>query len=366
MQNTEFNRLKLLLDTLYFPLSGGRINGKTIFSKTVQFLNTDKKKKVSIQNGMIEGANVSYFGICDAEQGDKQFKSVKIQGVEDFALRVGTSIAVKFATTNTFPATPTAPISLDVNGTGIKNIYYDTGIPTGTDVIAFGKANTTNLYMYDGTYWVFVGSGGGGSGGEGHSYDLVQSSDKSETTLTEDGADKTTLPVVATFVGTRAEWDALSSTDKAKYRILHFTDETVGVFSHVGQIIESTTLDTEAKVKAIYGSNTSWIQHAGYVLRGASSSVTANQASNDGGADSVTVSSVASHNHTQNGHHHGMGIVNLYYASGGINTGAANQYGVAGTYLTGDTTATNKADGADYTVNTLPKYKNVYIWERVS
>lgn len=33
---------------------------------------------------------------------------------------------------------------------------------------------------------------------------------------------------------------------------------------------------------------------------------------------------------------------------------------------TQNTTATNIANGANYTVNTLPKYKNVYIWERVS
>lgn len=60
---------------------------------------------------------------------------------------------------------------------------------------------------------------------EGHTYDLEPSSDKSKVTLTEDGEDKTTLPLVATFVGTRAEWNALSAADKAKYRIVHFTDD---------------------------------------------------------------------------------------------------------------------------------------------
>lgn len=43
-------------------------------------------------------------------------------------------------------------------------------------------------------------------------------------------------------------------------------------------------------------------------------------------------------------------------------------YGRAGTGsgVTNNTTPTNVAKGANYTVNTLPKYKNVYIWERVS
>ena len=76
-----------------------------------------------------------------------------------------------------------------------------------------------------------------------------------------------------------------------------------GIVSHVGMIIQSTTLDTEEKVKAIYGGNT-WISLSGYVLKCADSNVTANQDLNDGGADSVTVSSVASHNHTQNSHNH--------------------------------------------------------------
>lgn len=217
------------------------------------------------------------------------------------------------------------------------------------------------------------GDPSGGGGGGGHTYDLKQNPTLDETTITEDGSDKTTLPLVATYVGTRANWNNLSATEKAKYRIVHFTDEQVSVFSHIGQIIESTTLDTEAKVKAIYGSNTSWIQHTGYVLRGASSSVRANHTGNDGGDDSVTVSSVASHNHTQNAHSHPQNKATRYNLSG--NYYSSNSGGKWNTSYneidtdsirTQNTTATNIANGANYTVNTLPKYKNVYIWERVS
>lgn len=225
----------------------------------------------------------------------------------------------------------------------------------------------------------------------GHVYDLEPSSDKSEVTLTEDGADKTTLPLVAEFVGTRTEWNALSATEQSQYRLVHFTDDDKppNVFSHIGQIIESTTLNTEAKVKAIYGSNTHWISHTGYVLRGATSGITANHTGNDGGADSVTVSSVASHNHTQDKHNHGQnahghgynpitpnGDVFGYYGGGGqggwgiSGNGNNNNYGRFGikdaTATNKEATATNKANGSNYTVNTLPKYKNVYIWERVS
>lgn len=201
--------------------------------------------------------------------------------------------------------------------------------------------------------------------------------------------------------------------------------------SHVGQVIESTTLSTLAQVQAVYGTNTTWIQLSGYVLRGATSSVTANNNQNDGGADSVTVSSVASHNHTQNAHTHTQNSHNhtqnahthtqnahthgassnttgshthkfnawryvdtgkvtlngtiLGWPKDGVETTSAGDHSHtitvnnatatnqnttatnnAQTATNQNTTATNNANGANYTVNTLPKYKNVYIWERTA
>lgn len=126
-----------------------------------------------------------------------------------------------------------------------------------------------------------------------------------------------------------------------------------------------------------------WKSKSDYVLRGATSDVKFDNDTNDGGADSVTVSSVANHNHTQNGHQHFM-IGNTSssdhnYASPNRSMAAAcwdgnnnNQYYLsltsvgAGAGITSQTTATNKDSGSNYTVNTLPKYKNVYIWERTA
>lgn len=59
----------------------------------------------------------------------------------------------------------------------------------------------------------------------GKIYDVEMSSDLDEMTLTEDGTDKTTLPLVATFVGTHQEWNALSAAEQAKYRRVDFTDD---------------------------------------------------------------------------------------------------------------------------------------------
>lgn len=126
-----------------------------------------------------------------------------------------------------------------------------------------------------------------------------------------------------------------------------------------------------------------WIQHSGYMLRGATSGVLADHTGNDGGDDSVTISSVASHNHTQNSHNHDQNShdhsltlwqngQHYYGSSGSLLQWYSNMYGsqspkVSGTTATNKAaTATNIANGSNYTVNTLPKYKNVYIWERTA
>ena len=69
-------------------------------------------------------------------------------------LQEGNIIGVKFTVTNT----ATAP-TLNVNGTGAKSIYYNTGAATGTSAIYGGNANRYNYYMYDGTYWVWLAYG---------------------------------------------------------------------------------------------------------------------------------------------------------------------------------------------------------------
>lgn len=115
-----------------------------------------------------------------------------------------------------------------------------------------------------------------------------------------------------------------------------------------------------------------WISHSGYVLRGATSGVVSGTQgqTNDGGADSVTVSSVANHNHTQNAHSHpyGTGSSTFYLVEGGSSIAKWTTNGTDTMYqgVTQNTTATNIANGSNYTVNTLPKYKNVYIWERTA
>lgn len=155
--NTDFNRTKLKNNQLYLPLSGGQVNGKTIFTNKVD-LGGDGKNAVKIKNGMIQSGNACYFGTCKADQASQQIKDVKLTDVTEFSLRPGASIGVKFEADNTFSASASNPIMLNVNGTGGKQVYYqNTATPTGTNNAVFGMADYVIYYRYDGTYWVWEG-----------------------------------------------------------------------------------------------------------------------------------------------------------------------------------------------------------------
>ena len=164
--------------------------------------------------------------------------------------------------------------------------------------------------------------------------------------------------------------------------------------SYIGMIIHSTTLDTAAKVIAIYG-GTTWIQHSGYVLRGATSGVSANSASKTGGNDDLIV---PYHTHTQksctnpgNHYHHMFENANSsnhnfgsqkYATSACWSGNDSHDYYIATTSepftnkpypITDDsgshthTITLNAAGTSGNTTNAnLPKYKSVYIWERTA
>lgn len=156
--------------------------------------------------------------------------------------------------------------------------------------------------------------------------------------------------------------------------------------SHIGMVIHTTTLDTMEKVIKIYGGIT-WIQHCGYMLRGASSGVSDNNAVSDGGA--------TTHNHgaktgsvtltgAQSGvHSHGHGV---YYKRANITANSSgNTHVLCHSSNSGSTnwaesnsnasgavqkaTAANATSGHDHTISSasnMPPYKDVYIWERTA
>lgn len=117
----------------------------------------------------------------------------------------------------------------------------------------------------------------------------------------------------------------------------------------IGCIIESTTCSTMASVVSAYG-GTTWIQHSGYFLRGASSGVVSNSATATGGEDThvLTINEMPSHNH---GFTEGTDMV------GGANVTRSSTWTLTGT---------TQNTGGGQAHNNIPKYKSVYIWERTA
>lgn len=165
------------------------------------------------------------------------------------------------------------------------------------------------------------------------------------------------------ITGELKQIDGMRSVDDVKALMLEFCYPIGSIYISTKNVSPQTFLGG------------TWKSKSDYVLRGATSGVNFDSDTNDGGADSATVSSVASHNHTQNAHSHGglrwggptgsrIGLnssgasaIRLSYVGGAIDSTEI---------YTANATATNIANGSNYTVNTLPKYKNVYIWERTA
>ena len=99
-----------------------------------------------------------YVGTCTTAGATKD-KEAYVDGY--FVLRKGVRVAIKFSNTNTYSSTTASPVTLNVNGTGAKNIWYNTTHSgagnTGTYTTIYGVANLYYYYVYDGTYWVWDG-----------------------------------------------------------------------------------------------------------------------------------------------------------------------------------------------------------------
>ncbi len=149
--------------------------------------------------------------------------------------------------------------------------------------------------------------------------------------------------------------------------------------SYVGMIIHSSIFSTMDQVISFYG-GTKWIQHSGYILRGATSGVKTNRASKDGGEDThkLTINEMPSHTHVQNAHNHGdvssigtNGTRYIYTDYTGTGSGSnfiltrAVSTSVSNPLTTKNATATNQNTGGSAAHNNMQSYKNVYIWERV-
>ena len=94
-----------------------------------------------------------YYGICTTAAATAA-KVVTVSADQDFKLTVGALVMVKFTISNS-----ASSVTLNVNSTGAKSIYYNNAVYTGTSTSVCGYANAHFVYMYDGTNWVWVGHG---------------------------------------------------------------------------------------------------------------------------------------------------------------------------------------------------------------
>lgn len=92
------------------------------------------------------------YGTCSTAAATAE-KAVTLVNASEWTLQIGAVICVKFSESNT-ASNPT----INVNGTGAKSVWYNTGVITsGGGLTAAGRTNRPILYMYDGSYWVWLG-----------------------------------------------------------------------------------------------------------------------------------------------------------------------------------------------------------------
>lgn len=94
-----------------------------------------------------------YYGTCTTAAATAA-KAVTVSADQNFTLTVGALVMVKFTNSNS-----ASSVTLDVNSTGAKSIYYNNAVYTSTSTTVCGYAGAHFVYMYDGTNWVWVGHG---------------------------------------------------------------------------------------------------------------------------------------------------------------------------------------------------------------
>jgi hypothetical protein len=106
---------------------------------------TDKNK--------VDNLNIVYC-TCSTAAATAAKEATVQNSNSNFALTVGAIAVVKYTYTNT-----ASSCTLNIGGTGAKQIYYSRAVYTGTSSTVCGYTNTTITYMYDGTYWTWVSYG---------------------------------------------------------------------------------------------------------------------------------------------------------------------------------------------------------------
>lgn len=114
-------------------------------------------KQIKVPGGQVyDISTIVGYGTCATAAATAE----KVVTIEDAAweLRVGSIIGVYFSNTNT-AGSETAPVKLNVNNTGAKQIYYNNAAYISTSSSICGYAKRTLFYMYNGEHWVWLNMG---------------------------------------------------------------------------------------------------------------------------------------------------------------------------------------------------------------
>ena len=114
-------------------------------SSVVGLMSVEDKRKLN-------ATNIAYATCSTAAATAAKVATISDNGY--WTLTVGAIVCVKYAYSNS-----ASNCTLNVNNTGAKSFYYSTGVYTGTNTDVCGYANIICYYMYDGTYWVWLGKG---------------------------------------------------------------------------------------------------------------------------------------------------------------------------------------------------------------
>lgn len=142
-------------DGTYWVWCGSSADNNTTYSNmtTSELLTgtatSQRTMRADYTKAGIEALSTGY-GTCDTAA-DVAAKVVTMND-SNWTLRVGAIIGVKFANTNS-----ASNCTLNVNNTGAKSIWYNTEVYTAAGTWQCGTANRYIYYMYDGTYWVWMG-----------------------------------------------------------------------------------------------------------------------------------------------------------------------------------------------------------------
>lgn len=77
----------------------------------------------------------------------------KTSTIDNFVLTKGAIVVINFSTANTYTS---AKITLNINSTGAKDVYYKNAVTSSTNTLLW-DANTALTFIYDGTGYQFVG-----------------------------------------------------------------------------------------------------------------------------------------------------------------------------------------------------------------